>query len=449
MLRITVILFIVILCNRFCDIFAQEDLIWTDSVVTYRFSSPTDSCRLHKESNFHLEVDTSIHITSVWDTAMSAWVNEYKSVGIYHQTTNSLEMQNYFWNGKDAWIGSIRSVFWYGSKGEIAQLRSDSWDQRSNKNNWIRKDSIIERWEKENLILVTEEYRWFEDSLSWELIKSRRLEKIKNEEDIISAEYNSRLDTSTLEWVPVFHSQITYDSLGNPAHKSTRFWSEIGEYWFDYVKQEFYYDKILDMRMEEKYEWDFWRSDWTLKFRFGISVGESPGMSYIIGIKDNRFQRWEIYEKVVSERDSSQLIIKNSVSTKSYILGEWENKSQTRNFYNAKEQPILVVSSKWNEEAGAYEVDRKKYFYYPWAVGSQKHEIVDAGYKIYPNPTTSNIHIEGPNSFQVAYIFNLQGKLLKSTGKREIDVSGFPAGLYLIRILDRNGMNENLLFIRL
>ena len=50
--------------------------------------------------------------------------------------------------------------------------------------------------------------------------------------------------------------------------------------------------------MEERYEWDFWNSDWGLRFRGGVSQGETAGMSYMIGLKDDNFQRWEVYEKV-------------------------------------------------------------------------------------------------------------------------------------------------------
>ena len=95
MLREKVLLLTAVISSQVCEVLAQENLNWIDSVVEYKFAGPTDSLRLIKESNYCLEEDTSthIHINSHWDSGMDTWMNDFKSVGIHDQTDSVLEVQ--------------------------------------------------------------------------------------------------------------------------------------------------------------------------------------------------------------------------------------------------------------------------------------------------------------------------------------------------------------------
>jgi len=68
------------------------------------------------------------------------------------------------------------------------------------------------------------------------------------------------------------------------------------------------------------------------------------------------------------------------------------------------------------------------------------NEIFNNAVKIYPNPANSQIFVEGATVKSVE-IYNLQGKLLylQNGDLHKIDVSGFAAGNYLIRVSIENG----------
>ncbi|WP_452225780.1 T9SS type A sorting domain-containing protein [Lacinutrix cladophorae] len=58
---------------------------------------------------------------------------------------------------------------------------------------------------------------------------------------------------------------------------------------------------------------------------------------------------------------------------------------------------------------------------------------------IYPNPTTSDLHIKINSNLKAVTIYSVLGKEVLSTSNKSIDVSRLLNGVYLIRIKDENG----------
>ena len=58
---------------------------------------------------------------------------------------------------------------------------------------------------------------------------------------------------------------------------------------------------------------------------------------------------------------------------------------------------------------------------------------------VYPNPTTGRIYIKAEGLLQ-AEIFDINGKLLKTSSEQEIDMSALSGGLYLIKIKTTKGI---------
>ena len=446
---------IVFLCVAFFpsarDIIAQEGFIWTDSVVEYRFSSLSDSLPQHKVTNYVREEDsaTHLHITASWDTELNAWINEYKSIGISNQVAHKLELQTYYWDDNNTWAGSSRSFFWYDSKEDIMYTRRDIWDLNGANSGWTRQDSIVNRREIDSLVQISENFQWLVDSSSWKLARSWKFEKVRNEDETISDELESRLDTSSMDWIPVSQWVYTYDSLGNLTQMNKNYLVGSGNSWIEYIRKEFYYDSILNLNIEEKYVWDFKKSDWDLIYHSGVSEGSSQIKKQMFGVWDPKFNKWSYFNEVVSEFDSQGLIKQTTFFTRK-PYSEWVDISQTRYTFNAEKQPILQTMSNYNNSISAFEVERKKYFYYPLPpVISGNDETFQTSYKAYPNPVSNMLHIEGPDHFQHAEIFNLNGQLLISTGKMEIDMSGLSSGLYLLRISENIGPSKLLVVIKI
>ena len=65
---------------------------------------------------------------------------------------------------------------------------------------------------------------------------------------------------------------------------------------------------------------------------------------------------------------------------------------------------------------------------------------------IYPNPSHDKITLDCPEKSEIA-ILNIQGQLLKTiistNNKTNIDVSTFPCGVYIVKMITEKGINEN------
>lgn len=60
--------------------------------------------------------------------------------------------------------------------------------------------------------------------------------------------------------------------------------------------------------------------------------------------------------------------------------------------------------------------------------------------KIYPNPSSDNIHIDYEHNFTTINIVNLQGKTVLQSTHKNIDISGLERGVYVVQMMSENGI---------
>ncbi len=58
-------------------------------------------------------------------------------------------------------------------------------------------------------------------------------------------------------------------------------------------------------------------------------------------------------------------------------------------------------------------------------------------YLVYPNPVSAVLHFSAPKQSE-KYLYSIKGKLLRSTESQQMQVSGLPAGIYLLLFKDKN-----------
>ena len=78
--------------------------------------------------------------------------------------------------------------------------------------------------------------------------------------------------------------------------------------------------------------------------------------------------------------------------------------------------------------------------------------IVESDFKIFPNPASNQLNIDGLNEEYALKILNIQGQLFYEMnniqGHQKIDVSFLPSGLYFINVNNNKG-NQTIRFIKL
>lgn len=76
-------------------------------------------------------------------------------------------------------------------------------------------------------------------------------------------------------------------------------------------------------------------------------------------------------------------------------------------------------------------------------------EFEKAQFKVYPNPTKDNIQINSPLNIEKFSIFNQEGKtILEGKSTNNIDLKGFPSGMYIVVVLFENGISETAKIIK-
>jgi hypothetical protein len=67
---------------------------------------------------------------------------------------------------------------------------------------------------------------------------------------------------------------------------------------------------------------------------------------------------------------------------------------------------------------------------------------VDAGLLFYPNPVSSTLYIEHFEAYQLAELYDMQGRSVASYDMKEsLDISGLPKGIYLLKLSGNGSVN--------
>lgn len=99
----------------------------------------------------------------------------------------------------------------------------------------------------------------------------------------------------------------------------------------------------------------------------------------------------------------------------------------------------FLVSPYFQGETGTYLLDVKVRQTQPTGIG--KDLPVSQTYSAYPNPTNGVLHLNVQERFEYAELANLNGQILQKVpaNTQQMDLSGFPNGLYLLRIRSKEG----------
>ena len=70
-----------------------------------------------------------------------------------------------------------------------------------------------------------------------------------------------------------------------------------------------------------------------------------------------------------------------------------------------------------------------------FGTGTEEPIVPTTDILLYPNPAGDFIYVNVPKQIQMIYIYDMQGKILKSTliSPKRIDISDLSNGLYLLR----------------
>jgi hypothetical protein len=123
-------------------------------------------------------------------------------------------------------------------------------------------------------------------------------------------------------------------------------------------------------------------------------------------------------------------------------------KTLTANTWNSIDITLLDLTTAANltsvKQVGFWDISGEFYmdnlYFYNPSVGISK--LDQSGISFYPNPVKSSLHMDGLPQNATIKIFDNTGKLLvnKKNAGREIDVNNLSKGVYVIQVIDKNGI---------
>ncbi len=133
----------------------------------------------------------------------------------------------------------------------------------------------------------------------------------------------------------------------------------------------------------------------------------------------------------------------------------WVTLDFDRHSYNENNLLTNDAYKYWNSSGTEIMDGDSSVYYYQYAVtGINEIEPAEKNICIYPNPSNGKFTLTSNSIIQSIVIFNISGKLIYSDSafiqqkQREIDLSGYNKGVYILKIQTRKGIDVTKLLIQ-
>ena len=140
------------------------------------------------------------------------------------------------------------------------------------------------------------------------------------------------------------------------------------------------------------------------------------------------------------------------VGNLTYDVTSWVNDKTTNGLVTFKMQDLtytntaIKVASKENVNQ-AYQPKLTLSFYDMTSAGIKPIQINETKYRLFPNPSTSFVTVEGNNVAEVNFM-TTSGQFVSHSNANKIDVSAFPKGIYLVNVKSIDGKVALLKFVK-
>ena len=376
-------------------------------------------------------------ITEIWDD--SVWV-------VFMQTAYTYDGNNRVQTiidqiGFDAWgnfvppVNVSRDMFTYNAAGDVLTLTEQNWETGS----WINQ-LYTENTYDSNSHLTTCLKKYWESGV-WN----------NGTYELYTYHSNKYLSTYIYQvwnsgaWLNTQKAAYTYDSNDNNTNFLIQKW--VSSAWENGNQSTFTYDSHGNQLTEIYQEWT--SGAWLDKSRVTRSFNSNDDML------SEWYQNWTDNAWVSTGRNSYQYDSNfNQVRMSNEIWQnmKWNLFSLNIQKYNSNNSETENSDKTFDLESQAVIMGDSTRFYYH-AVQSGLAELKDIHLRVYPNPAKDRFTLTADEDMTAVEIYNAQGMMVKaenipvSVRSKSMDVSGYPTGMYLIRIYTGNNSRTKKLLL--
>jgi len=254
----------------------------------------------------------------------------------------------------------------------------------------------------------------FETNSNWDINTSTWVDVSKNEHnynaqgnDTLNLGYNWISNTST--WAPANRIIYTYDNTGNLTGFVLSNWDANTSSWVPFAKDEFAFDTNKNTTLTATYFWDTTTSSWSGLIKITISYYAGTHLEF------------------------ARITYMGSGST-------WVESTKSETVYNGNNDISTLTMYNWNSGTSAWDLKQISTYYYTLFVTGIPSVAGQNG-TLYPNPVTTELHIDGLRNYSQIVIVDLNGKIVYSAQNlvKTVDVSTLKQGIYFLQLTNSAG----------
>ncbi|MBN2521451.1 MAG: T9SS type A sorting domain-containing protein [Bacteroidales bacterium] len=371
------------------------------------------------------------------------WIIEFSSENEYNSSNEILSSISFnYYDG--SLISGMKYEYLYQSSGKIAENKYYSWNEPSQ--SWHIRSVCKYLYNNKSNIVSSIFTSWDENQ---DIIISIKDSSLYNDEGWLLLHISYSYDNSTQNWNKDVIDSTIYNN--NPDNSITiqKIYDITIDEWVNENMIESNYDAVTLTSTIISSSWQESDNKWikrqkiiTQKDNFGNEISK---INYNYNTVN---EDWELYSKLTSIYNENNVNI--SYSNIYDINGTYIGSKDSTEF-NSKNQKVSF--SVYNYNGITFSLINKTYYYFPGYTQGINESPNQATFMCYPNPTTgvfkllSSEPVNGPIE-----IFDNAGKLVYkniiNADFPDINLSGYPSGIYHVRGRIRNKNINRKLIIR-
>lgn len=339
-----------------------------------------------------------------------AWVNSSKLSNTFDVNGYITENLSEYWNVSSlSWVNSAKTSYTNNSSGYAIQNVMQLWDVTTG--NWKNYWKYTFTYNSSNKALTTITEYWVNG-----------------------------------KWVNQSKQSNTYDGSGHLTLSVTEAWDTLSGTWENGNKTSYTNNGDGTVQQSISQIWDKTSGTWIYPQKITYTYNSS-GKALTTLYENWTSGAWVIYSKQTSTYDGSGFLI--SVLSQ-FWNSSWINSSlntYTNNVDGTVQQHIMQT---WDINSSSWKNLQRATYTYP--VSTRINGLDASTFGVFPNPCLDKLSIQLKENKNVNIeIKDLHGKILASkhlsTANTIVDVSYFPAGLYIINLMSE-GNSEAIRFIK-
>lgn len=309
------------------------------------------------------------------------------------------------------------------------------------------------KYDANNRIIERSDYRKY-SATSWEGLA--KINYTYNSQGDINETIQEKWDLNTKSWQNNARTVYTY-TASKLTEELTYDWD--GSAWRLFARDTYHYNGNNPDSIYTEY-YNILASQWEYSSLDVNSYTSSNDNDTSTHHTYNKLQSiWEPSSRYLYTYDNSHNIL--TWITQKFVSGNFENDTKQQTTYNTNNLRTFSETEKWNKQSGKFEfyegsisASSRLYWYYEPVTADVNDPISNNSIAIYPNPASSNIHIQMElpqgNGLLDFAIYSQEGKQMRfwhepySGGlySRAIDVTDIPNGLYIIHNLNTGNSTQ-------